>query len=353
MTSRNGSTNDSEIESPTHEPASERRNARTRAEYATLVNRALRKSVEGILEAGSWLIEARQALRHGEFEAMVKEDLQRSPSEARKYMRIAKNSALTNRSHMNALPSCYTTLYCLSQIRAARLSALIENGTVHAKMQVREAEALAGEEALERRYHPRPRRATPGNADDVPSPEDAAPDEDAARDEDEDAEPGEDAERDEDKGDTADEVEPRPDESREQDEAERTNTWAVDIAEALADVLHRNRRLIEHVRLHGDPTTRAALADQMREHATAVNRLADELAPTPPAEQINCHVSDLWDLLQHEPNWSDLSQRKKAALRKAIELLREVRDKLRSVTGTRPSLAEAQPATATSDGSSE
>lgn len=230
------------------------RNRLTRPEHAHRINDALRRKHSVIIEVGFYLIAARRELDHGEYEAMVREDLLCSTGDARKYRAIAQNRALANRSHANDVPPHYTTLYALSRIPPERLEVLIEDGVVHSKMQRAQAEELADNELGETPYRPKkPRRLqaeTPIESED----------------EDQDIEAESDA-------DPSDE----PDDSQADDNDERLAIDAEDIGEAFDEVLARNRRKIEHLRQYGDATTRAMVADQLREHAAKVQRLADEL----------------------------------------------------------------------------
>jgi hypothetical protein len=232
------------------------RNRLTRPEHAHRINDALRRKHAAIIEVGFYLIAARRELDHGDYEAMVREDLLISPGEARKFRLIAANRALANRSHVNALPHRYTTLYQLSRIAPERLEVLIEDGTVHSKLKRWEAEDLADNEVGESPYRPKkPRRVVQAET----------PIE--SEDEDQDIE----AESDADPSDESDD-------SQADDSDERLAIDADDIGEAFEEVLAHNRRKIEHLRQHGDATTRGMVADQLREHADKILRLANELA---------------------------------------------------------------------------
>jgi hypothetical protein len=129
---------------PTKQPP----NTRSRQEHAMLISAGWRKSLESILEAGSALIEARDDIDHGEFEAMIKEDLPFTPSTARRLMIIATNPVLSNRAHAHVLPPAWTSLYELSKLNTDTLTALIEDGTINPKMERREAEALSGQRII-------------------------------------------------------------------------------------------------------------------------------------------------------------------------------------------------------------
>jgi hypothetical protein len=118
--------------------------ASTRQDHAMLIGGAWRKAVECFIEAGSLLIEAKRELDHGEFEAMIRDELPFSPSTARKLMIIAAHPVLANRAHANALPASWGTLYELSKLNQEDLKRAIEDGVVNSKMERKEAVALLG-----------------------------------------------------------------------------------------------------------------------------------------------------------------------------------------------------------------
>jgi hypothetical protein len=111
-------------------------------EHASLITAAWNKTLEGILETGSRLIEAKKNLDHGEFEMMIEHELPFKPSTARKLMDIARQKVLANRSHANVLPRAWTTLYELSKLTPQKLEEYIEAGLVNSDMERKEAGAL-------------------------------------------------------------------------------------------------------------------------------------------------------------------------------------------------------------------
>jgi hypothetical protein len=119
-----------------------RLNRRSRQEHASLIISAWKETLQGIIKVGAHLIDARSELGYREYGLMVSEDLPFSLGTARKLRLIAGNHVLTNRSHANALPVRVHTLYELSQFETETLQALIEDGTVHPKLERGEAKAL-------------------------------------------------------------------------------------------------------------------------------------------------------------------------------------------------------------------
>lgn len=116
----------------------------TRQEHVMRIGGAWRKAVGCFIEAGSLLIEAKKELDHGEFEAMIRDELPFSPSTARKLMSIAMHPVLGNRAHVNDLPASWGTLYELSRMKKEQLERAIEHDLVNSKMERKDAEALLG-----------------------------------------------------------------------------------------------------------------------------------------------------------------------------------------------------------------
>jgi hypothetical protein len=92
-------------------PKIKARNARTRKEFATLINTSWRKSVTAIIEAGRWLIEAKAELEHGEFQQMIEDDLDFGSRTAEMLMRIAAHPVISNAKYVSHLPPSWGTLY--------------------------------------------------------------------------------------------------------------------------------------------------------------------------------------------------------------------------------------------------
>jgi hypothetical protein len=114
----------------------------TRAEYVEHIWAAYARTVAAIIEVGLWLIKARNNLPHGEFEAMVREDLPFLPPYAYKLRTVAANPVLSNPSHGKDLPPSVATLYELTFIKDEPLLALIESGKITPKLERAAAHAL-------------------------------------------------------------------------------------------------------------------------------------------------------------------------------------------------------------------
>src|SRR5262249_48326211 len=86
-------------------------------------------------------------LKHGAFEAMVRDNLPFNESTARKLMAIARHSVLSNRSHGNVLPPSYGTLYALTKVPEYKLLASIRDGTINPKLQRKDVAGLHGDQS--------------------------------------------------------------------------------------------------------------------------------------------------------------------------------------------------------------
>jgi hypothetical protein len=113
----------------------------------------MKKGVEGIIEAGRVLIEAKETLDHGQFHDWVVSELrfgEQKPGtrgatirKAQMLMDLARNEVLSNANHWFAFPPSPRTLYELTQIRPTqRLEKLIAEGKVNSGMTREEAIAL-------------------------------------------------------------------------------------------------------------------------------------------------------------------------------------------------------------------
>jgi hypothetical protein len=114
---------------------------------------ALKKSVEGIVEAGQVLSEAKSRIEHGKFTDWVDRELRfgaslkaHSPEanlrQAEVLMLLARHDVISNPCHWHALPPSIRTLYELTQIDQRRLLKLIEKGRIHAGTTREEAVAF-------------------------------------------------------------------------------------------------------------------------------------------------------------------------------------------------------------------
>jgi len=120
--------------------ASKTRNARSRSQFVTLISAKWQEQVSSIIEVGTLLETAKLELAHGEYEAMIKEDLPFGPQTARKLKTVAAHEQL--RAHVRDLPASWGTLYELTKLSAEQFESAIESGAINPKMERKHAVAL-------------------------------------------------------------------------------------------------------------------------------------------------------------------------------------------------------------------
>jgi hypothetical protein len=140
-----------------HEGRRQLNNARERQHKLSVLTarfrNALKKSVEGIIEAGRVLIEAKNELEHGQFTDWVVDELrfgarksntrEADLRKAEMLMFLARNEVISNPCHWHAFPPSPRTLWELTQVRPKqRLLELIAQGKVNSGMTREEAIAL-------------------------------------------------------------------------------------------------------------------------------------------------------------------------------------------------------------------
>jgi len=115
-----------------------------RKEHAARINEVLRQAVGTAVEVGLRIIDAREGLEHGDYIAMIEEDLHCQRAAAFKFVAIASNKTISNVSHEKHLPTAWTTLYDLTVAakRGLDLEAGIAGGTIHPKMERKDVKAL-------------------------------------------------------------------------------------------------------------------------------------------------------------------------------------------------------------------
>lgn len=103
---------------------------------------AWRASVQGILDCGRLLVEAKAALPHGAFGAMV-EGLPFGARTAQRLMAIAEDQRLSNATHGSHLPANWRTLYELSRLDDETFDARLADGTIRPEMDRRDITTIA------------------------------------------------------------------------------------------------------------------------------------------------------------------------------------------------------------------
>jgi hypothetical protein len=136
------------------------KNTHSLSELTAQFRNALKKSVEGIVEAGLVLIQAKSELEHGQFTDWVVKELRFGTQKvgvphadirkAELLMFLARNEVISNPCHGHAFPPSPRTLWELTQIRPKqRLLDLIANGTINPSMTREEAVALRNDAVRE------------------------------------------------------------------------------------------------------------------------------------------------------------------------------------------------------------
>lgn len=110
--------------------------------WAERIRDAYGQTVEAVFQVGRELLQAKEALPHGEFMVMVERELPFSPRTAQCYMAIASSENFQMRSSAAHLPSSWTTLDVLQRLDASTFDAAVQAGKVHPEMTRAEAEAL-------------------------------------------------------------------------------------------------------------------------------------------------------------------------------------------------------------------
>ena len=109
----------------------------SRKQWAKQIGESWQKSVESIIETGDLLIQAKEDLVHGEWQAMIETDLPFEASTARKLKIIAENPIIGKRAHVHVLPASWGTLYELTkldnELGEGTLQKKIDNGDINSK----------------------------------------------------------------------------------------------------------------------------------------------------------------------------------------------------------------------------
>jgi hypothetical protein len=115
-----------------------------RKEHAARINEAWQRGVDAVIETGMLIIDAREGLEHGEYIAMVENDLHFKRAMAFKLVAIASNKVLSNVSHGKHLPSAWTVLYDLTTVgnKGFDLEAGIASGAIHPGMERKDVKGL-------------------------------------------------------------------------------------------------------------------------------------------------------------------------------------------------------------------
>ena len=116
-----------------------------RARWADTIRAAWLKSVQGIIDTGKALTEAKHALPHGEWLLMVSEDLPFKERAAQRLMAIAADNWISKASHGTYLPASWRTLAEMTRLDDGQKQGLVEHAqeTGH-PVERRDVEAVLG-----------------------------------------------------------------------------------------------------------------------------------------------------------------------------------------------------------------
>lgn len=134
--------------------------------WAEKIGQAWNRSVQGILDAGKHLVQAKQELPRQDFAAMVENDLPFGGSTVRKLIRIGQDERLASGEHVHKLPPAWGTLYEISKLDDAALEAGIRDGRINPEVQRAAVVKISGKKTGSR--SPKPKPSQPVNSQPVP-----------------------------------------------------------------------------------------------------------------------------------------------------------------------------------------
>ena len=141
----------------------------TRTDWADQIRARHQATVEGFLDVGRLLIEAKAALPHGEFEAMVESDLPFGARTAQRLMAIASHPILTRATHVSVLPAAWGTLYELTKLPDDIIEAALADGSITPRMERKDVARLLPAKAPRQIETPNVVEATAVNPEQAPT----------------------------------------------------------------------------------------------------------------------------------------------------------------------------------------
>lgn len=117
-------------------------NAKSRQEWAAIINADWRKSIESILRTAHNLVAAKEELPHGEFGRMLQEDLDFGPKMAEMLMKIAKHPIIGKATTSSDLPARWAVLSELVKLPAEDFKWAQERGLISPDTTARSARTL-------------------------------------------------------------------------------------------------------------------------------------------------------------------------------------------------------------------
>src|ERR1051326_8538009 len=119
---------------------------KTPDEYAARITACWRKSAEDFIEAGRWLIRAKNELDHGQFGDMIEASLPFGASTAQRLMIVAADPWITNPAHVQHLPPHWGTLYEISKLDETQRDEMVAAGTISPAMERRAIATIVKQE---------------------------------------------------------------------------------------------------------------------------------------------------------------------------------------------------------------
>jgi hypothetical protein len=103
--------------------------------WAEKINGAWKRSIAEVFQVGVLLLQAKEAVPHGDFEDLIKTKLEFSPATARKLMAVAADERIAKRAQGAILPEHWTTLYELTKLDDAQFEQALKDGTINPDME--------------------------------------------------------------------------------------------------------------------------------------------------------------------------------------------------------------------------
>jgi hypothetical protein len=114
---------------------------RSRAQWADAINKSWKIALEAATSAvnagittGEFLLKAKEEVPYGEFQNMIKEDLAFNATKAHDLMRIASSPVLAKERHGGLLPSGWTVLRKLAELKAEDFQWAKDHGLINKDM---------------------------------------------------------------------------------------------------------------------------------------------------------------------------------------------------------------------------
>jgi hypothetical protein len=111
--------------------------------FSDKIREAYGNAIEGIFQMGRLLLEAKEMLEHGEFQAMIERELPFGPRAAQMLMKIAQHPVLTNAKHVSLLPPNWGTLHEIARLPPSTVENLIEEGKITPQLMRKQVAGLA------------------------------------------------------------------------------------------------------------------------------------------------------------------------------------------------------------------